>query len=265
MLSPLANIFTCKSWISAENKAVFSETEVVFIRGSLTQTLSLCVTLSLFLYLPVLFHSRCQNYPRNWEGKRKKKTQAGWKDETLSWNCTQRHSPPTSASPRMLRVPTRSRPTLHTNTWVAEKSAFALTQQTVERSFAVRAGGESLQITERAPASPQSTNKQQASTVRKTPEEGETAILNFYATELWNKNFAFDLSNPDSIEKINIRIENVRENVSFFCKLSFIHLSEWYGRKGPRFPKLLIKAHDIWEFEYPTALPREESHRLSVA
>lgn len=73
MLSPLANIFTCKSWISAENKAVFSETEVVFIRGSLTQTLSLCVTLSLFLYLPVLFHSRCQNYPRNWEGKRKKK------------------------------------------------------------------------------------------------------------------------------------------------------------------------------------------------
>lgn len=264
MLSPLANIFTCKSWISAENKAVFSETEVVFIRGSLTQTLSLCVTLSLFLYLPVLFHSRCQNYPRNWEGKRKKKTQAGWKDETLSWNCTQRHSPPTSASPRMLRFPTRSRPTLHTNTWVAEESAFALTQRTVERSFAVRAGGESLQITERAPASPQSTNKQQASTVRKRPEEGETAILNFYATELWKKNFAFDLSNPDSIEKINIKIENVRENVSFFCKLSFIHLSEWYGRKGPRFPKLK-KAHDIWEFEYPTALPREESHRLSVA
>lgn len=199
------------------------------------------------------------------EKQKGKKTQAEWKDETLSWNCTQRHSPPTSASPRMLRVPTSSRPTLHTNTWVAEESAFALTQRTVERSFAVRAGGESLQIAEQAPASPQSTNKQQASKGRKSPEERETTILNFYATELWNKNFqAFDLSNPDSIEKINIRIENVRENVSFSCKLSFMHLSKWYDRKGPRFPKLK-KAHDIWEFEYPTALHREELHRLSVA
>lgn len=61
----------------------------------------------------------------------KKKSQTEWKDEIRVVAATLRHSPPTFISPRMLRGPKSSRLTLHTNTSVEGKSAFAATRRAV--------------------------------------------------------------------------------------------------------------------------------------
>lgn len=130
-LSLLANIFACNP-LSSRKTTLYSEVEVVLVRSFLTQTLSHWVTLS-FLYS---FFCKCRFSlsARLWaysQSGNKKKSQTEWKDEIRVVAATLRHSPPTFISPRMLRGPKSSRLTLHTNTSVEGKSAFAATRRAV--------------------------------------------------------------------------------------------------------------------------------------
>lgn len=157
LLSQLANIFACKP-LSLVKIILSSEVEVVLVRSSRTQRHSHWVTLPISSSASVVSVAMPGSYHiRSWETKI-----TNWMKR---WNgrcsSTQRHSPPTFISPRKPRGPTSSRLTLHTNTSVAEESAFAATRRAVERSLPVGAGGESPQTTEWAPASPLSTNKPQ--------------------------------------------------------------------------------------------------------